>query len=105
MPDICHTDADVQVNVQVNYVLKITAMTLPETHPTRLASQHNLGSAYGKNGQIEEAIKLLEHVVKIRATTLAETHPDRLTSQHNLACTYENNGQIEEAVKLLEHVV
>ncbi|KAF5269078.1 hypothetical protein FOXYS1_10 [Fusarium oxysporum] len=57
------------------------------------------------DGQIKEAVKLLEHVVAVRTTALAENHPDRLTSQHALAMVYRDNGQIKEAVKLLEHVV
>ncbi|EXM15380.1 hypothetical protein FOTG_16258 [Fusarium oxysporum f. sp. vasinfectum 25433] len=60
---------------------------------------------YLANGQIQEAVKLLEHVVAIREKTLAESHPDRLASQHALAGAYRANGQIKEAVKLLEHVV
>ncbi|KAF2106263.1 P-loop containing nucleoside triphosphate hydrolase protein [Lophiotrema nucula] len=49
--------------------------TLPEIHPSQLASQHILAGAYLDNGQTKEALVLLERVVKIRETTLAETHP------------------------------
>ncbi|TVY51960.1 hypothetical protein LSUE1_G010381, partial [Lachnellula suecica] len=66
-------------------VVEIEATTLAETHPHRLASQHNLASAYQANGQVTQAIELLEQVVEIQATTLAETHPARLASQHALA--------------------
>jgi tetratricopeptide (TPR) repeat protein len=74
---------------------------LAETHPDRLTSQHNLARAYQDNGQITEAIKLLDQVVKIEATTLAETHPDRLDSLHNLAMAYQDNGQVTEATRSL----
>ncbi|KAF8861565.1 hypothetical protein BDZ45DRAFT_586608, partial [Acephala macrosclerotiorum] len=70
-------------------------------HEAILLSQHELASAYEANGQILEAIKLLEHVVKIEETTLAETHSNRLASQHELASAYKANGQISEAMKLL----
>ncbi|KAL1900547.1 hypothetical protein Sste5346_002270 [Sporothrix stenoceras] len=60
--------------------------------------------AYHANGQIQEAVDLLEHVVKVKEK-LAEDHPDRLTSQHALAWAYHANGQIPKAVDLLEHVV
>ncbi|KAH6694346.1 P-loop containing nucleoside triphosphate hydrolase protein, partial [Leptodontidium sp. MPI-SDFR-AT-0119] len=86
-------------------VVKIEATTLAETHPSRLASQHELAGAYEANGQVVEAIALLEQVVKIEATTLAKTHPDRLASQQVLAVVYEANGQVVEAVALLEQVV
>ncbi|KAL2700363.1 hypothetical protein AAEP93_008886 [Penicillium crustosum] len=89
-----------------------------EEHPDRLASQHELARAYESNGQIKQAVGLLEHVVAIkqavgllehvvavRERTLDEEHPDRLASQHVLAWVYKSNGQIKQAVGLLEHVV
>ena len=85
-------------------VLEARAQRLAEDDSGRLDSQHNLGDAYQANGQIDEAIELLEHVVKVREK-LAEDHPDRLASQHNLADAYQANGQIDEAIELLEHVV
>ena len=84
---------------------KVRETALAETHPDRLASQHELASAYHTNGQTKEAVSLLEHVVRVKETTLAETHPDRLASQHELASAYHTNGQTKEAVSLLEHVV
>ena len=63
--------------------------------------QHALATAYEYNGQISEAVKMLEHVVKVQEQTLIETHPDRLASQHALAGAYESNRQIERAVQLL----
>ncbi|MCJ1309581.1 hypothetical protein MMC25_003241, partial [Agyrium rufum] len=77
---------------------------LTEDNHDRLLSQHQLAGAYKANGQIEEAIKLMEHVVAVREK-LAEDHPSRLASQHQLAGIYQANGQIEEAIKLMEHVV
>ncbi|KAI1670785.1 HET-domain-containing protein [Pyrenophora tritici-repentis] len=78
---------------------------LDEDDPDRLSSEHALGVSYQANGQIEDAVRLLEHVVKVRDDTLAETHPSRLASQHALGVSYQANGQIEDAVRLLEHVV
>ncbi|KAL4943463.1 hypothetical protein BDV06DRAFT_221210 [Aspergillus oleicola] len=75
-----------------------------EEHPSRLASQHELAGAYQANGQIKQAVELLEHVVTVKRT-LAEEHPSRLASQHELARVYRANGQIKQAVELLEHVV
>jgi tetratricopeptide (TPR) repeat protein len=78
---------------------------LAEDHPDRLASQHALAGAYRVNGQVKEAVTLLQHVVKVKADVLAEDHPDRLVSQHELAGAYQANGQVKEAVTLLQHVV
>ncbi|KAF1813258.1 kinesin light chain [Eremomyces bilateralis CBS 781.70] len=65
---------------------------LAEDDADRLASQHALAGAYQANGQVKEAVDLLERVVAIRA-------------EHALAGAYEANGQVKEAVKLLESVV
>lgn len=35
---------------------------LKETHPSRLTSQHALAIAYQANGQVQEAVELLEQV-------------------------------------------
>ncbi|THX07705.1 FabD/lysophospholipase-like protein [Aureobasidium pullulans] len=83
----------------------VRVQDLEETHPDRLASQHELAIAYQENGQVKDAIKLLEHVVAIRETCLTENHPGRLASQHALARAYRENEQVEDAIKLLEHVV
>ncbi|CEJ82761.1 hypothetical protein VHEMI02809 [[Torrubiella] hemipterigena] len=77
-----------------------------ETDPsTVLELGYWAGRCLYKDGQIKEAVALLEHVVKIEETTLAEDHPSRLSSQHVLAGAYKSNGQIKEAVTLLEHIV
>jgi tetratricopeptide (TPR) repeat protein len=78
---------------------------LAEDHPDRLASQHELAGAYQANGQVKEAVTLLQHVVKVKEDVLAEDHPSRLASQHALAGAYQANGQVKEAVTLLQHVV
>ena len=70
-------------------MVKVQETTLAENHPDRLASQHALAGAYEANGQVMEAVGLLEHVVKVRETTLAENHPSRLASQHALAGAYQ----------------
>ncbi|KAM5528686.1 phosphorylase superfamily protein [Fusarium oxysporum f. sp. phaseoli] len=89
----------------LEHVVEVRKTTLAESHPSRLASQHELARVYEADGKIKEAVKLLEHVVTVQETTLAESHPDRLVSQHALAMAYRANGQIKEAVNLLEHVV
>ena len=78
---------------------------LDKSSSDRLTSQHELARAYQANGQIKEAVKLLEGVVAIQAEVLAEDHPDRIESQHVLAGAHEANGQIKEAGKLLESIV
>ena len=47
-------------------IVEDRSRTLAEDHLFRLASQYDLARAYRANGQIDEAIKLLEHVIKIQ---------------------------------------
>lgn len=46
--------------------------------------------AYQANGQVKEAVRLLERVVAIRTEVLAEDHPDRLVSERILAAFYDD---------------
>jgi tetratricopeptide (TPR) repeat protein len=78
---------------------------LSEDHLDRLSSQYSLAMVYQADGQVQEALQLLEHVVAIGVRVLAEEHPDRLSSQLELARAYHANGQVQKAIKLLEHVV
>ncbi|GAB7336313.1 hypothetical protein MBLNU13_g09056t1 [Cladosporium sp. NU13] len=82
---------------------------LPDENSDKTSTEHCLAISYQANGQVKEAVRLLEHVVAIRERVLAEDHPHRLTSQGVLAVVYQANGQVKEAVKeavrLLEHVV
>jgi hypothetical protein len=57
------------------------------------------------NGQVKEAVQLLEYVVRIREQIQAEDHPDQLASRHELARAYHANGEVDMAVMLMEHVV
>jgi len=78
---------------------------LAEDHPSRLASQHELASAYQDNGQVKDAVRLLEHVVAIKERVLAEDHPSRLASQAVLASAYQGSGRVKEALQLREYVM
>ena len=78
-----------------------------QEYEPRVASELGfwIGRCLYVDGQVKEAVTLLERVVKIHETILAEDHPSRLASQHALAGAYRANGQVKEAVTLLERVV
>ena len=78
---------------------------LAEDSPDRLLLLHELARAYHEDGQVQKAVKLLEHVVAVRKKVLVEEHPSRLASQHGLAIAYQADGQVRKAVELLEQVV
>ena len=67
------------------HIVATRKQILRETHPDRLASQHELAGACMANGDNERAAEILEQVVATDKQTLRETHPDRLASQHLLA--------------------
>ncbi|KAM3552686.1 hypothetical protein MY1884_007076 [Beauveria asiatica] len=108
-----HSEA--QGAVATTWIVSFAAIHKTDINAVRLLSfirwieskaiPHQLAGAYRDNGQVKEALKMLEHVVAIEKETLAETHPDRLASQHQLAVAYRDNGQVKEAIKMLEHVV
>jgi len=60
--------------------------------------------AYAADGQIKEAVKLLEGVVTIWAEALAKDPLGRLASQHELAGAYQANEQVPKVVEPMEHV-
>ncbi|KEF57530.1 uncharacterized protein A1O9_05447 [Exophiala aquamarina CBS 119918] len=61
---------------------------LPSNDPAKLRPQRELASAYGMNGEIKEAVLLLEEVVKIQEETILKHHLDRLLSLHSPAVVY-----------------
>ncbi|KAK0822825.1 hypothetical protein LTR73_009006 [Friedmanniomyces endolithicus] len=89
-------------NVKIDVLQHIGEVLPSDKYENR---EHVLAIAYRTNGQVREAVKLLEQEVAIREEVLAEDHPARLASQHELAMAYRANGQVKEAAKLLEHVV
>lgn len=78
---------------------------LAEGDSNLLFAKHLLARSYAANGQLQEAMTLLEYVVTIKKKTLPENHVNQLYSQHELASMYRINGRIEEARVLFEHVV
>ncbi|TGJ83296.1 hypothetical protein E0Z10_g5439 [Xylaria hypoxylon] len=87
------------------HVVTVEKKTLAEKDNSRLASEHQLATAYLENRQTKDAIEIFEHVVAICQKTLAEEDNSRLASKYELARAYLENRQISEAIILLEHVV
>jgi thioredoxin-like negative regulator of GroEL len=69
----------------LEHVVAVRETALAESHPSRLASQHELAGAYHANGQVKEAVELLEQVVAVKATFMSPGHPSRIVSEEMLA--------------------
>ena len=66
-------------------LVRLPEEVLAEYHPDRLASEHELASAYEADGQVKKAIRLLEHVVSMERSKFSELHPSRVVSEQMLA--------------------
>ncbi|EWY97259.1 hypothetical protein FOYG_05727 [Fusarium oxysporum NRRL 32931] len=89
----------------LEHVVAVRKETLDEKDHYRLASEHELASAYRKDRRIKDAIEILEHVVAVWAEMLDEKDYYRLTSEQALATAYRNDQRIKDAIKIFEHVV
>ncbi|KAH6645668.1 hypothetical protein BKA67DRAFT_527159, partial [Truncatella angustata] len=67
------------------HVVAVRRETLDEKDHSRLASEHQLASAYLKDGLAQEAVDLLEHVIAVESQLYAENDPDRQISIELLA--------------------
>ncbi|MEU0948640.1 tetratricopeptide repeat protein [Streptomyces canus] len=75
---------------------------LGDTHPSTLASRHNLAGAYYTAGDLKRAIPLLEATLAQFEQVLGITHTDTLSSRNSLAGAYREAGDLKRAIPLLE---
>jgi hypothetical protein len=73
----------------LEHVVQIREGTLAESHPDRLASEFVLARAYVSDGQIKQAVEMLEYVVRIKTRILAENDPSLHRSQRLLQYCYK----------------
>ena len=77
---------------------------LVEADPKLLEFQSVLACAYRSNGEIGDAISLLEHAAK-GCKGLEDEHRSRLNVERTLATAYTADGQASKALRLLENIV
>jgi tetratricopeptide (TPR) repeat protein len=77
---------------------------LDAENPLVTESQHLRAVLAERDGDVPQAVALLEGVVKIRAK-LGEDHPELLASQYDLGKAYLTAGNLPRAVETFEHVV
>ena len=77
---------------------------LSEIDTKRLRAQQHLAGIHLDNGDVKQAIDLLEYVVKIKKSRLAEDDLDLLGSICEQARSYRSAGEFKKGIKLLEHV-
>jgi eukaryotic-like serine/threonine-protein kinase len=85
--------------------LTIRSQHLGDNHPDTLTSRHALGLLRNDQGQIDEALSLLEAVSQGRLEQLGETHPTTLESVQSLALVHVARSDLEQAKSLLEDLL
>ncbi|KAF5972527.1 kinesin light chain, partial [Fusarium coicis] len=66
--------------------------------------QYTLALAYLQNGQVSEAIELMEHVVAASEATPIEDNRSRIEFESLLAFVYASKGQSEDETRMYLHV-
>jgi tetratricopeptide (TPR) repeat protein len=89
---------------RVDICLQLASQTqeLPYSRYSATTAKFLLGNAYLANGQLPEAIDILEHLADLQGE-LSEAN--RLSAHHALALAYRGNGQNIKAIEILERVV
>ena len=77
---------------------------LLEIDARRLRAQHHLAGIHLDNGDVKQAIRLLERVVKIKESSSTEDDPARLESICELARSYRAADEFKKGIELLKHV-
>ncbi|PNP74375.1 hypothetical protein FNYG_12424 [Fusarium nygamai] len=67
--------------------------------------EYTLTLAYLQNGQVSEAIELMEHVVTASEATPIEDHRSRIEFESLLAFVYASKGQSEDETRMYRHVL
>ena len=78
---------------------------LGEEHPTTLASQHALGSAFLILGRPTDAVRMLSDTLSARQRVLGRDHNDTLRTQHNVAQALASSGRYDEAEQHFQAVL
>lgn len=81
------------------------SLHLDEGDPDRLRTEHLLGVASMKSGQLTLATNILQHVSQVRSTLLAEEHTDRLATECSLAEAFSIAGDYNRAISILKRVI
>ncbi|KAK5689372.1 hypothetical protein LTR17_026302 [Elasticomyces elasticus] len=58
---------------------------LAETASERLSAEHVLAMAYKANGQVKEAVRLMQYVISVKRKTMRPGHPSRMVSEQVLS--------------------
>ncbi|KAM0255815.1 hypothetical protein ACHAQJ_005402 [Trichoderma viride] len=82
--------------------LDVQATNFSDRHPYRLGPQIGLAKACIENGQLEEAIDILENARNKQNRLLEAGHPSRPTIEHHLGAAYRQNGQTQKAISALK---
>jgi tetratricopeptide (TPR) repeat protein len=95
------------VGVAVWVLLLVWSMTVytafwarsgnPETLALRSTESNNLGAAFAKKGQTDEAVRQYEEAIRLK--------PDYTNARYNLGVAFYQQGRIDEAIRQFQEVI
>ncbi|MFF1768429.1 tetratricopeptide repeat protein [Streptomyces sp. NPDC058249] len=94
-----------QARGELEAVLAHRRVSLGDTHPSTLATRHNLAGVLRELGEVERARGELEAVLAHWRDALGDNHPSTLSARHSLALVLRGLGEVERARGELEAVL
>ncbi|MER6921362.1 tetratricopeptide repeat protein [Streptomyces spiralis] len=94
-----------QARSEFEAVLAHRRRVLGDTHPSTVATRHNLAGVLSDLGALEEARSELEAVLADQRRVLGDTHRETLIARHDLAGVLSDLGALEEARSGFEAVL
>ncbi len=78
---------------------------LPENHPDLAMSYSNLGTAFAKLRQFDEAERQYQRSYELHLQNEGPDHPNTASSMNNLAVVYRQQGRLSEALDFLQRAL
>lgn len=78
---------------------------LPENHPDLAMSWSNLGTAFAKLRQFDEAERQYQKSYELHLHNEGPDHPNTASSMNNLAVVYRQQGRLSEALDFLQRAL
>lgn len=86
-----------------NLAIQLASRSLGPDHPESMVYLNNLGVAYSKLGQYDQALAIHTRVLTLRHQLLGPNHPEVSISLNNLAAVYKKLGKHDMALRYYQN--